>query len=710
MRIAGKLTGPVSAWVVTAAWLLIVVVMGAAFAGQLAKVQKDDAASWLPSSAESTRALHALDAVQDPNDITATVVYHRAGGLTPRDLRAIAAQAPRIAKLDGVTTDKQTGKPSVLAALTPRLRKTLVSPDGQVATTQVTFNFGSQSNDRLLTAVDHLRDLVRIPGVDTYVGGQGGDAADQAKAFQGIDGVLLLSAMAVVVVILLITYRSPVLWILPLLSVGGALVTAMGVVYLLAQYAGLTVNGMSRAILYVLVFGAGTDYALLLIARYREELRRHVDRHQAMAFALRRAAPAILASAATVSLGMLCLLVAELNSTAGLGPVCAVGVVVCLVVMLTLLPALLVLCGRWVFWPARPTYGSAEPTATGFWARVGARIAHRPRAVWVTTALVLLVCAGGLATLRAGGLYGADQYTKTFDSITGDRLVAAHGLADQSSPVEVVSDPGTRAAVLAAMKRAGFRDAVPVTTPPATVSVVAAPLSVDPSSQRAYDAVRTARAAVHAVPGAHAMVTGLSASNLDIRTATDRDAQVIIPLVLVVVMIILMLLLRAVLAPLLLMLTVVLSFAAALGLSSLVFDKVLGFAGADPSFPLYVFVFLVALGIDYNIFLMTRVREETAEHGTRQGSLVALRATGGVITSAGVVLAATFAVLSTLPFVTFVEVGLAVAIGVLLDTMVVRSVLVTALNLDVGPRIWWPSMLDHGERRADEQPLVSLKR
>ena len=705
MGISGKLTGPVAKWVVAAAWVLVALVMATSFAGRLSGVQQDDASSWLPGSAESTKALDALDVVKDPHDLTATVVYHRAGGLTPQDFAAIAKQAPAMAQVDGVTTDKQTGKPSVVAPVTPQLRKTLVSSDGEVATVQVTFNFGGDSGQRLPDAIDALRHLAKIPGVDTHVGGQAGDGGDQTKAFDGIDGVLLLAAMAVVVVVLLITYRSPVLWILPLVSVGGALVTAMGVVYLLAEYAGLTVNGMSRAILYVLVFGAGTDYALLLIARYREELRNHEDRHEAMAFALRRAAPAIIASAATVSLGMLCLLVAELNSTAGLGPVCAVGVLVCLVVMLTLLPALLVICGRWVFWPARPAYGSDEPTARGLWSRVGRRIQRRPRAVWVSTAVVLLACAAGLLTLSTGGLYGEDQYTKTFDSITADRIVEAHGLADQSSPLEVVSDPGTTDAVLAAMKKAGFDDAVPVTTPPGTVSVVAAPLTVDPSSQQAYDAVRTARDAVHAVPGAHAMVTGFSASNLDVRSATDRDSEVIIPLVLVVVMIILMLLLRAVVAPLLLMLTVVLSFAAALGLSSLLFDKVFGFAGADPSFPLYVFVFLVALGIDYNIFLMTRVREETAEHGTRRGSLVALSATGGVITSAGIVLAATFAVLSTLPFVAFIEVGVAVAIGVMLDTIVVRSVLVTALNLDLGRRIWWPSRLDR-DAAAPERPTT----
>lgn len=709
-RIAGALTGRTTAWVVLVAWIIVFIVLGS-FAGKLTGVQDNDAKSWLPGTAESTRALDLLDKVQDPNDLTTTVVYHRAGGLTPTDFATISAQARQMAGVDGVVSRPPApGKaPEPLVSYPTSAAEgqhptggaaPSVSRDGQVATVSLVMNFGNAAFDKMPDARDALLNIAHLDGGQVYVSGQGGDTADQADAFAGIDGVLLLAAGIVVIVILLLTYRSPVLWILPIVSVVVALATATGLTYLLAKYAGLTVNGQSQAILYVLVFGAGTDYALLLIARYREELRNHEDRHEAMAFALHRAAPAIIASAATVTLSMLCLLIAQLNSTSSLGPVCAIGIVVCLVVMVTLLPALLVICGRWVFWPARPSYGTPEPTASGVWARLGRRIEVRPRKVWAITAAALVVCCAGLFTLDAQGLSGADQYTKTFASTTGDNLMIDHGLADPSSPVEIVANPGAEQAVLSALRAAGFTQAQVVTPPSAPVAVATVLVDQDPTSQPAFDTVNRIRSAVHAVPGADALVTGAAAVQLDVRTATDRDARVIIPLILLVVLVILMLLLRALVAPVVLILTVVLSFGAALGISSVLFKTVFGFAGEGPEFPLFVFVFLVALGIDYNIFLMTRVREETAAHGTRKGSLIALGATGGVITSAGIVLAATFAMLGTLPFVSFVEIGAAVALGVLLDTLIVRSVLVTSLNLDLGRRIWWPS-------RLDRQPLAA---
>ncbi len=508
----------------------------------------------------------------------------------------------------------------------------------------------------------------------------------------------ILITFLVVIVILLITYRSPVLWLLPIISAAVAYTVAGGVVYLLARYADLTVNGQSQAILGILVIGAGTDYALLLTARYREELRRHEDRHEAMAFALHRAAPAILASAATVVVGMLCLSFAELNSTAGLGPVLAVGVAVTFVVMVTLLPALLVIGGRWLFWPARPTYGSAEPTSQGLWAKVGRRISPRPRAVWTGTAGLLLLACLGIFSLDASGLSTEDTYTKEFDSIKGQKALVEHGLQDTSNTVQAVAETDRIGAVSTALEGVEGLGAPGL---PRDVgngrSYVEATVGEDISSTAAFDIVEASRAAAHAVDGADALVGGGSAFYLDTKVASDRDNKVIIPIVLVVVFLILIGLLRALLAPLLLMGTVVLSFGAALGLSSLLFTYVFGFAGADPGFPLFVFVFLVALGIDYNIFLMTRVREETMAQGTRRGSLIALSSTGGVITSAGLVLAATFLVLATIPFVFLAELGVAVALGVLLDTMIVRSVLVTALNLDLGGKIWWPSRLDEAD-------------
>ena len=685
-QIAGRLTGPVTKWLVLGFWILVVVGTSAfagPFGSKLSNVQNNEASSWLPHNAESTRALDRLSAFQDPNALPTVVVYVRPSGLTPRDLAAMKAQVADFQGQRGVTG---------------RVVGPIPSRDGQVAETLVTYDFGKDGWNSMPGAVKRLRAAAQIPDVTVHVAGAGGQAADSAAAFSGIDSTLLYATVLVVVVVLLLTYRSPVLWVLPVLSAATSLTVAQAVVYAFAKYAGLTVNGQSQGILTVLVFGAGTDYALLLVARYREELRRHEDRHEAMAFALHRATPAIIASGMTVVLGMLCLLVAEMSSTRGLGPVAAIGIVVALAVMVTLLPALLVITGRWIFWPARPTFGSHEPVTTGIWARVGRWIAPRPRRVWAVTAGLLALGCVGLLTLDASGLPVQHSYTKNYDSVVGQQVLVAHGLADPSTPVQVVTDPAHAAAVRSAMT--GLSGIGPPTRPlvKGDVALVSAPVRGDPASQAAFDTVDRVRAAVHRVPGAHALVAGATAINRDIQQASARDDKVVIPLVLAVVLVVLMVLLRAVLSPVLLVATVLLSFGAALGLSSLLFRYAFGFVGEDASFPLFVFVFLVALGIDYNIFLMTRVREETHTRGTREGSLVALAATGGVITSAGLVLAATFSVLSTLPLVAFVEVGVAVALGVVLDTMVVRSVLVTALNLDLGSRIWWPSRLD---RTAD---------
>ncbi|MGH3413978.1 MAG: MMPL family transporter [Marmoricola sp.] len=703
-RIAGKLTGRRTKWLVLLFWVIAVVGLGS-FAGKLTGVEDNQAKSWLPANAESTRALDKLDAFRDKNDIPTTLVYERDGALTRADLTRIARQVDRVQRLHGavpVTTPQ--GRPVPAAALVQR------SKDGEAAQATVHFNLGSDGWNKLPGVADRIHQIARIKGVTFHLAGAGGQAADSAEAFSGLDGKLLFSTIGVVILILLLTYRSPVLWLLPVISAGTALAVSQGAVYFLARDAGMTVNGQSQGILTVLVFGAGTDYALLLVARYREELRRHQDRHEAMAFALHRAAPAIIASALTVVLGMLCLLAAEMSSTAGMGPVLAVGVVVALLVMVTLLPALLVITGRWVFWPARPGFGTPEPTASGLWARIGRRIAVRPRTVWVVTAVLLGVACIGMVELNAHGLSTADSYTRQFDSIKGQKVLAAHHLADTSDPVMVVANADRARQVRAAMT--GITGVDPPSRPVAKhrVAFLKATLQHDPTSTAAYAAVDRLRDRVHAVDGADALVGGGTAINADIEHASARDNAVIIPLVLAVVLIVLMVLLRAVASPLLLIGTVVLSFGAALGLSSLVFRHLLGFAGADASFPLYVFVFLVALGIDYNIFLMTRVREETAAKGTREGSLVALATTGGVITSAGLVLAATFAVLATMPLVAFAEVGLAVALGVLLDTIVVRSVLVTALNLDLGSRIWWPSRLDRGGPAVGQPAAETLSR
>jgi len=677
--VAGVLTHRRTKYLVLVFWV-IVLALAAPLASKLNGVEKNDAKTWLPSSTESTKVLDAQTAFLSPNSAPAVVVYERPSGLTPADKDKIAAD---VATFNGYSN------------LDGKVVGPIPSADGQAVQLIVPIDLGPGGWSTAGSVVDKIKGTANsgVNGMTVYLTGPAGIAADSNDAFQGIDSTLLFATVGVVVLILLITYRSPILWLLPVLSAAVALLTAQAVIYLLAKHTGLIVNAQSAGILTVLVFGAGTDYALLLVARYREELRRHHDRHEAMSVALRRASPAILASGATVIVGMLCLLFAETNSTRGLGPVAAIGVAVALLVMLTLLPALLVTVGRWVFWPAKPVEGSAEPTSTGFWAHVGVRISRAPRTTWIATAAALAIAALGLITLNATGLSTAESFRGTPASVVGEQALSRHFPAGSGSPVIVLANAGQAGAVRTAL--AGTPGIVPESvTPPAIqggTAFMQGTLTDPPDSQAAYNTIDRARDAVHAVPNADAKVGGNTAVNLDVQRVAHRDNLVIIPIVLAVVFLILMLLLRALVAPVLLVATVVLSFAAALGLSALAFKYIFNFAGADTAYPLFVFVFLVALGIDYNIFLMTRVREETPRHGTRRATFIALAATGGVITSAGLVLAGTFSVLATLPLTAFAEIGFTVALGVLLDTLIVRSVLVTALTLDLGPHIWWPN-------------------
>ena len=665
-------------WAVLVFWLIVVAVIGP-LAGKLTSAEKNDASAWLPAAAESTKVLDIQSQFQSPNIYAAVVVYERPSGLTGADKAKAAADARMFAGVHGVVRSQLAGP--------------IPSADGKAMETIVPVNLGSKGWNGASAAATKLRVIARTDadGLAFHIAGPLGNAADSANAFKGIDGTLLYATLAVVIVLLLITYRSPVLWLLPVMSAGVALATAQGLIYLLARH-GLTVNAQSAGILLVLVFGAGTDYALLLTARYREELRRHEDRHEAMAVALRRAGPAIIASAGTVIVSLLTLTIAELASTKSLGPVLAIGVVVALAAMMTLLPALLVIVGRWVFRPVKPAYGTDEPTTRGFWARVGRRIAIRPRLVWVVTAVILGAMALGLTGLKASGLTTAQGFRHTPDSVAGQTVIDQHFPAGAGQPVIVIGNQAHAAALLAAVKATPGITGVTGTSK-AGHAYLTGTLTTAPDSQAAYNTIDRVRTAVHAVPGANALVGGNTAINLDIKNASAHDRTVIIPVILAVVFLILALLLQALIAPIMLIATVVLSFAAALGVSALVFNHVFGFGGADTSFPLFVFVFLIALGIDYNIFLMTRVREEAGKHGPRHGALTGLAATGGVITSAGAVLAGTFAALATLPVTFLAELGFAVAFGVLLDTIVVRSVLVTALNLDLGRWVWWPSRL-----------------
>ncbi|MFC4909981.1 MMPL family transporter [Actinomadura gamaensis] len=700
-RISALPCGRWTKWAVIVVWLVIVAV-AMPLAAKLVHVQKNDASSWLPKKAESTEVYNRSKPFVPSDEYPAVVVYERAGGaITPADRAKAAADAAALKAVTG----KPKGEPR--RPIVSTVRGPTPSADGRALQTIVNVKVGKSGWDLLGAGVKDFRTIVRHgnpAGLSSHVTGPAGYGGDFGNVFSGFDKTLLYITAAIVILILLLTYRSPLLWMLPLICVFFALEAAQGVVYLLAAHAGLTVNGQSAFILTVLVFGAGTDYALLLIARYREELRRHRDRHEAMAIALHRAGPAIIASGTTVAISMLVLLTAELNSTKSMGPVMAIGVGVALLAEVTLLPALLVVLGRWVFWPLKPKYGTAEPTERGLWARVGTLISVRPRITWIGTAVVLSALSFGLLTLHTGPVANKDAFSSGKpDSVTGEEVLTRHFPAGTGSPVVIVSNAAQQPRAQVAASRVpgiiGVHQVGPVRGGQAYMEGT---LTAAADSDAAFRAVKDARTAVHRVPDANAKVGGGSAFTLDVNNASRHDQWVVIPIVLMVVLVILGLLLRAVVAPVILVLTVVLSYTAALGVSALMFKHAFGFAGVDQSFPLWTFVFLVALGTDYNIFLMTRVHEEAKRHGTRRGALIGLAATGGVITSAGAVLAGTFAALGSLPLVFVTALGFTVAFGVLLDTFVVRSVLVTALNLDVGSRMWWPSRL--GGRAAVTRP------
>jgi putative drug exporter of the RND superfamily len=709
-KFANAVCGRRIKWVVLAFWIVVTVVLGG-YGAKLADVEDNETVNWLPGSAESTQALEETTAFRSDTTLDAVMVYERDGGVTDADIAQAEADAEEFAAMDGQTVGEVVGDDSVAEADTVvtidgEVAPPITSEDGEAIQVVVPIDAGKDGWLIMPDLADHMRDIAATDadGMTTHMAGYAGLAADQAEAFESIDGFLLLAALLVVIVILLITYRSPILWLFPVICVVFALFSAQGVIYLLAKYADLTVNAQTRSILSVLVLGAGTDYALLLVARYREELRRHHDRHEAMAEALHRAGPAIIASSSTVIIGMLCLLVAEMNSTQSMGPVLAIGVGVVLLAMISLLPALLVIMGRWIFWPVKPVEGSHEPTSTGFWAKTGWAISHRPRTVWIGTSIALAVMALGTMTLDAKGLSSEEQFVGTPDSVKGEEVIEAHFPSAGDNNLQIVANADATDAVVDAVEGVeGVNpDAISTDIPPQDgTQLILVGIEDSAFSEQAFATVERVRDEVHAVPGADALVGGNAAVNWDVQEAARHDNNIVIPLVLVMVFLILLVLLRAIVAPLLLIGTVVLSFGAALGFSALVFQYVFDINGADSGLPLFAFVFLVALGIDYNIFLMTRVREEAQREGSRRGALIGLAATGGVITSAGLVLAGTFGTLATLPLTFTLQIGFVVAFGVLLDTIIVRSILVTGLNLDLGRHMWWPAKISR--REHDEQ-------
>jgi RND superfamily putative drug exporter len=679
-RLASIPSGRRTKWLVLLLWIGLSVFAFTA-GPKLTDVQRNGESTFLPESAEATRVAALDDAFRGSDLVPAVIVYERGDGITAADRQLAEADRKALAGVEGVV---------------PPIAPVVESDDGQAL--QLTILVDDSGNFRTLPEkVEAIRSVADDgDGLTVRVTGPAGAAGDFLDAFGDINTRLVLLTALVVIVILLLTYRSPVLWILPIIAVLIADYLAQGVNYVLASNDLVVVNGQTASILLILVFGAGTDYALLLISRYREELRRHEDRHEAMTEALAKSAGAISASAMTVALSLMVLLVASLESTRGLGPVAAVGILCAMFAMLTLLPALLVITGRWVFWPFTPRFGSEVPEASSLWTRVGSRVAKAPRAVWMATTVLLVAMALGATALNTDGIDPQDQFRTTVGSVEGQEIVSRHFDDGQGTPAIIVGPADQAAEVLEVV--AADPGVASVSEPRTADGLVRfeATLTDEPDSDAAFATVGSLRTSLDEV-SRDALVGGEDAVTKDVREAAAADRRVVIPLVLLVVLAVLILLLRAVTVSVLLVATVVVSFFAALGLSALVFELVLGITDVDQNYTLFVFLFLVALGVDYNIFLMTRVREESRRRGTRAGMLEGLAVTGGVITSAGVVLAATFAILATLPITPLFQIGVTVALGVLLDTVIVRSVLVPALTLDIGPPVWWPSALWRSE-------------
>ncbi|NUR30264.1 MAG: MMPL family transporter, partial [Catenulispora sp.] len=599
----------------------------AALAGKTSEVQKNDNSSYLPESAESTVVMHLDKQFVNQESAPGIVLYARPGGLTGDDKALITRQMQ--------ATSDHFGSALAGPPIGP-----IFSDDGVAA--EVIVRFAGTDSQKNAPGVEWLRDNLGAPGLEAHVTGPAGIYADFMDVFKLIDGVLLYVTGGLILLILAVVYRSPFLPIAVLFSAGFALGLSNGIVYLLAKADVITVSGQSQGILDVLVLGAATDYALLLVSRFREELRRHESRFDAMKVALRASFEPILASGGTVILGLLCLLVSDLAPNRGLGPITAIGITCALGASLTLLPALLVLFGRAIFWPFRPAFGSRPAEEHGLWARVARLVGRRPRTVWLVTLALLGLCTLGLVRLESNGFPQTDGFTGRTDSKLGQALLVEHFPGGLGTPTEIVV-PAERRQEATDLVRAlpGISSvqayAEPGTQTPKVVDGLVridATLADDAESHAAQQTVRRIRDAVHGIDGAQ--VGGFTAINLDVQSTSQRDRNVILPLVLAVVFLVLMVLLRSLIAPLLLIGTVVLSFLATLGVSGVLFRDVFHFPGADSSFPLYAFVFLVALGVDYNIFLMTRVREEVGKRGHRAGTLAGLSVTGGVITSAGV--------------------------------------------------------------------------
>ena len=687
-------------WLVPLALLIVWLGVGGTlgpYAGKLGEVATNDQAVFLPRTAESTKVLEAREAFDQSETMPAIVVWTTDGDrVTGAQQDAASDAAGALAGTAGVV-----GRPS----------PALVSDDRKAmqAVVQLEPDLGDELPgvlDEVLGAADG------VSGTTARIAGPAASQADLSDAFAGIDGLLLGVALGAVLLILLLVYRSFLLPFLIILGSVFALGLACAVVYALADRGVVRVDGQVQGILSILVIGAATDYALLLAARFREELAERGDRYAAATAAVRRSFGAITASAATVALGLLALLASDLTNNRALGPVGAIGIVCAVLSTLTFLPAVLALVGRSAYWPTRPKASDASVEGHAVWRRVAAAVDRRPRRVWLLTALVLAVFAAFSPSLSAKGVPLDEIFVNDAPSVAAQRTLGEHFPGGSGNPAVVIADADRGAEVTDAARRTAGVDSAGAVSASGRPGA-GEPLVVDgrvridvtledaADSDAAKETVERLRENLHAVPGADALVGGYTAQQYDTQQTAAHDRTLIVPVVLGIILLILVLLLRSVLVPVLLVATVALNFLATLGVSTLVFEHLLGFSGTDASVPLYGFVFLVALGVDYNIFLMSRVREEALAHGTRQGVLRGLTTTGGVITSAGVVLAATFAALMVIPLAFLVQIAFIVAFGVLLDTLVVRSLLVPALVIDIGPRAWWPGALAReGARRG----------
>ncbi|MFC9983616.1 MMPL family transporter [Microbacterium keratanolyticum] len=689
--------------------------IGGPYFGKVNEVSSNDQTTYLPSSADATQVQERLGDFRDSDEIPAVVVIADDTALSDAAVQKISDAAASLPDtVDGVGSDVSPALPS---------------EDGLAVQIFVPIDSGADLRDAVNAIGDEMR-AAAPDGAAVHVTGPAGFTADLVNGFSGIDGLLLGVALLAVFLILIVVYRSLLLPVAVLSTSLFALTVALLSVWWLAKAGILLLSGQTQGILFILVIGAATDYSLLYVSRYREALRVNTDKWTATMEAIRGSFEPIIASGGTVIAGLLCLLLSDLKSNSTLGPVASIGIVFAMLAALTLLPAILFAFGRAAFWPRRPQYEpevvAAEngmPTR-GIWVRLAGWIRRRHRAIWIVTSLVLIAGAVGATQLDADGVPASDLVLGASDARDGQQVLGEHFPGGSGSPVYVIvpeadlqdatdvllaQDGVDSVSVLAADSPSGT---VPVTAdgitafgPPGTPApaptvadgdvLLQATLTNAADSDAAADTVRDLRTALHEdIPGS--LVGGVTATAIDTNDASIHDRTLIIPIVLLVILVILMLLLRSILAPILLVLTTVVSFGTALGVAALLFTHVFQFPGADPAVPLFSFVFLVALGIDYNIFLMTRVREEALKHGTRDGILRGLTITGGVITSAGLVLAATFAALSVIPILFLVQIAFIVAFGVLLDTFIVRSLLVPALTYDIGRAIWWPSKLGRG--------------